>query len=150
MKLQFASKTIPDWDSLARVIEAKTLDKGVRNTRAYLQVLVDLHQESWRHMFYTFYFELPVQLMLSIATRTTLKITYCPDFDNDDVSDQGTGFISGNLEDWQTALTRFCNKQSPIGLRAFFNTIMTYLETDGIRFPHSKLELNDRTFTLTT
>lgn len=142
MNIALASRTIPDWDSLAKEIPANVLDKGERTLRAYFQVLEAMNQESRKHVFYSFFFMMEDCFALEISTRTDLTMSI-----GDTSGITSMGFLSGSIYQFEQAIKLFCNSNHPKELRAFFNTIMFLLERDGVKFvTGEKLELRDGTF----
>lgn len=138
MKLTLASKSVVDWQYLSQVIDSDKLDKGP-GIKGYLTVMNDMEINARRHIFYSFYCELDEKCFFAIASLTELSVTINNDY---------CGLVSASIENWEKAFLTFCQSKYQRELRLFFNTIMSYMETDGVRFDHPKLELRDRTFTL--
>ncbi len=137
MQLAFAAKTVVDFKSLATVIPVEILDQG----GDFNKVLTLMCLPGWKHMYYTFWVSAEDDLLLYIATRTTITISY------DLRVESLGGFLSASVDTWHAAILEFCNNKYRKEYRALFNAILLFLERDGIKFPNlNRLELRDGTF----
>lgn len=141
MQITLASKTTISWESLAKSIPANILDKGERTTKAWLNVLVDMHIGRTNMIYYSFFFIMDECALLTITSGTNLRIVVSSDVDS-----PAMGFISGTLEDWLVGVQWGCSSKMGLEVRQFFNAVHSFLEKEGIRFNYPREELRDGTF----
>lgn len=147
MKLDIFSRPLIDFKTIADNLSPTLVSELDSTNRGILNVMDVLSSKFFalsQHVHFSFYFQIPTDMLMEILCYTPLSVTR-------DVFDDYTdeGILSGSLATFIDTLILFCQPPVSKDLRLFFNTMCRKLEQEGVPIHCKKVDFGDGTFVLT-